>query len=72
MLNKSLTPQSDTRTILLIQDICPRRIIVPTDVGSHAMGYKDYSSNPNIHPRRIIVLDHTLTIHLAGNHFQHY
>jgi hypothetical protein len=58
MLNKSLTPQSDTRTILLIQDICPRRITIPTDVGSHTMGYKDYSSNPDIRPRRINVLDH--------------
>jgi hypothetical protein len=53
-------------------NIRPRRIIVPTDVGSHSMGYKDYSSNLNIRPRRIIVLDDTLTIHLAGNHFQHY
>jgi hypothetical protein len=34
--------------------ICPGRIIVPTDVGSHT---KDYSFNPYILPRRMIVLD---------------
>jgi hypothetical protein len=38
--------------------MCPRRIIVPTDAESHAMGYKDHSSNPNIHPRRMTILDH--------------
>jgi hypothetical protein len=31
-------------------------MIVPTDVESHAMGYKDHSSNPDIHPRRMSVL----------------
>jgi hypothetical protein len=46
------------------------------------MGYKDYSSNPDIGPIRINVLDYffpveclstrTLIIHLVGNHFQHY
>ena len=35
--------------------MCPRRIIVPTDSGSHAMGYEDYSSNPDIRPRRMTV-----------------
>jgi hypothetical protein len=39
-------------------NICPRKIIVPIDVGSHAMGYKDYSSNSDICPRRMTVLDH--------------
>jgi hypothetical protein len=58
MLNKSLTPESDTRTILLNPDIFPRRIIVPIDDGSHAMGYKDYSSNLDICPRIMTILDH--------------
>ena len=76
-----LTPQSDTRTILLIQTYV-LEVTIPTDAGSHAMGDKDYSSNPDIRLRRINVLDHfppgeclstsTLTIHLADNHFQHY
>jgi hypothetical protein len=81
MLDKSLTPQSD-KNHSSNPDICPRRITIPTNVGSHAMGYKDYSSNPYIRPTRINVLDHfppgeclstsTLTIHLADNHFQYY
>jgi hypothetical protein len=45
------------------------------------MGYKDYSSNPDIRPIRINVLDHfpsgeclstsIMTIHLDDNNFQH-
>jgi hypothetical protein len=31
-------------------------MIVPTDVESPAMGYKDHSYNLNIRPRRMIVL----------------
>jgi hypothetical protein len=62
-------------------NMCPRRMNVPTNVGSHVMGYKEYSYNPDIRPQRTIVLDHfphgefmsicILTIHMAGNHLQH-
>jgi hypothetical protein len=31
-------------------------MVVPIDVESPAMGYKDHSSNPNIRPRRMTVL----------------
>jgi hypothetical protein len=37
-------------------DIRPRRIAVPIDAESPAMGYKDHSSNPDISPRRLSVL----------------
>jgi hypothetical protein len=33
-------------------------MIVPIDVESHTMGYKDHYSNPNICPRIMIVLPH--------------
>jgi hypothetical protein len=41
-------------------DICLKRIIVPIDVVSHAMGYKDYSSNLDIRPIRMTFLEHFL------------
>jgi hypothetical protein len=45
---------------------------IPTDVESHAMGYKDHSSNPDIRPRRMsFVLD--VEIHAMGykDHYSH-
>jgi hypothetical protein len=56
MLNKSFTQQSDTRTILLFQTYVLEEQVVPTDVESPAMGYKDHSSNLDLCPRRMSVL----------------
>jgi hypothetical protein len=49
MLNKSLTPHSDTRTILLIWTYEPRRMTIPIDAKNCSMDYRDHSyRNVNI------------------------